>query len=75
MAVSVMRGCVQERLLMLVDHAVQHAVLGGAGAALGAGAPAIVEIPIDPDELPAPATQARRITSMRVGAPRELTIS
>jgi thiamine pyrophosphate-dependent acetolactate synthase large subunit-like protein len=28
--------------------------------ALGAGEPAIVEIPIDPDELPTPATQARR---------------
>jgi acetolactate synthase-1/2/3 large subunit/sulfoacetaldehyde acetyltransferase len=29
-------------------------------AALGAGTPAIVEIPIDPDEFPVPATQARR---------------
>ena len=29
-------------------------------AALGAGKPAIVEIPIDPDEFPVPATQARR---------------
>jgi acetolactate synthase-1/2/3 large subunit/sulfoacetaldehyde acetyltransferase len=29
-------------------------------AALNAGKPAIVEIPIDPDEFPAPATQARR---------------
>jgi thiamine pyrophosphate-dependent acetolactate synthase large subunit-like protein len=29
-------------------------------AALGAGQPAIVEIPIDPDEFPVPATQARR---------------
>ena len=28
--------------------------------ALGAGQPAVVEIPIDPDELPAPATAARR---------------
>jgi hypothetical protein len=31
MAVDVMRRCVQERLQMLVDHAVQHAALGGAG--------------------------------------------
>jgi hypothetical protein len=29
-------------------------------AALGAGKPAIVEIPIDPDEFPTPATAARR---------------
>jgi acetolactate synthase-1/2/3 large subunit/sulfoacetaldehyde acetyltransferase len=29
-------------------------------AALGAGKPAVVEIPIDPDEFPVPATQARR---------------
>ncbi|MBM4441006.1 MAG: thiamine pyrophosphate-binding protein [Candidatus Rokubacteria bacterium] len=29
-------------------------------AALGAGRPAIVEIPIDPDEFPTPVTQARR---------------
>jgi acetolactate synthase-1/2/3 large subunit/sulfoacetaldehyde acetyltransferase len=29
-------------------------------AALGAGKPAIVEIPIDPNEFPAPATQARK---------------
>jgi acetolactate synthase-1/2/3 large subunit/sulfoacetaldehyde acetyltransferase len=28
--------------------------------ALGAGRPAVVEIPVDPDELPAPATAARR---------------
>jgi acetolactate synthase-1/2/3 large subunit/sulfoacetaldehyde acetyltransferase len=28
--------------------------------ALGAGQPAVVEIPVDPDELPAPATAARR---------------
>jgi acetolactate synthase-1/2/3 large subunit/sulfoacetaldehyde acetyltransferase len=28
--------------------------------ALGAGGPAVVEIPIDPDEFPAPATAARR---------------
>jgi hypothetical protein len=30
-AVGVMGRCVQERLQMLVDHAVQHAVLGGGG--------------------------------------------
>ncbi len=29
-------------------------------AALGCGAPAIVEVPIDPDEFPVPATEARR---------------
>src|SRR5439155_913181 len=29
-------------------------------AALGAGAPAVIEIPIDPNEFPAPATSARR---------------
>ena len=29
-------------------------------AAFSAGKPAIVEIPIDPDEFPAPATQARK---------------
>jgi acetolactate synthase-1/2/3 large subunit/sulfoacetaldehyde acetyltransferase len=32
-------------------------------AAFAAGAPAIVEIPIDPDELPTPATAARRTSS------------
>jgi hypothetical protein len=31
MAIGVLRGRIQERLQMLVDHAVQHAVLGGAG--------------------------------------------
>ena len=31
MAIGVMRRCIQERLQMLVDHAVQHAVLGDAG--------------------------------------------
>ena len=29
-------------------------------SALGAGAPAVIEIPIDPNEFPAPATSARR---------------
>ncbi len=31
--------------------------------ALGANVPAVIEIPIDPDELPAPATAARKATS------------
>jgi hypothetical protein len=35
MAIGVMRRCIQERLQMLVDHAIQHAVLGGAGLIRG----------------------------------------
>jgi hypothetical protein len=30
-AIGVLRGRLQERLQMLVDHSVQHAGLGGAG--------------------------------------------
>jgi hypothetical protein len=35
MAVCLLRRCIQERLQMLVDHAIQHAVLGGAGLIRG----------------------------------------
>jgi hypothetical protein len=35
MAVAVLRGGVQERVQMRVDHAVQHAALGGAGLIAG----------------------------------------
>jgi hypothetical protein len=34
-AIGVLRGSIQERLQMLIDHAVQHAVLGGAGLIRG----------------------------------------
>jgi acetolactate synthase-1/2/3 large subunit/sulfoacetaldehyde acetyltransferase len=34
-------------------------------AALGAGRPAVIEIPIDPDEFPVPATSARRAAAAR----------
>jgi acetolactate synthase-1/2/3 large subunit/sulfoacetaldehyde acetyltransferase len=41
-----------------VDHPDQ---IGDAvGAALAGGRPAVIEVPIDPDELPAPATKVRR---------------
>ena len=34
-AIGVPRGCIQERLQMFVNHAKQHAVLGGAGLIRG----------------------------------------
>jgi porphobilinogen deaminase len=34
-AIAVLRRCIQERLQMLADHAIQHAVLGGAGLIRG----------------------------------------
>jgi hypothetical protein len=36
-AIGVMRRCIQERLQMLVDHAIQHAVFGDAGLISGKG--------------------------------------
>jgi acetolactate synthase-1/2/3 large subunit/sulfoacetaldehyde acetyltransferase len=50
------------RLFGASGHYVEHAdeVGDAIRAALGGGKPAIVEIPIDPDELPAPATKVRR---------------
>jgi acetolactate synthase-1/2/3 large subunit/sulfoacetaldehyde acetyltransferase len=38
-------------------------------AALGAGKPAVIEVPIDPDELPAPVQAVRREAGGRRGAP------
>jgi thiamine pyrophosphate-dependent acetolactate synthase large subunit-like protein len=50
------------RLFRAAGYYVEHPDQGGdtVRAALGAGKPAIVEIPIDPDEFPTPATAAGR---------------